>query len=115
MEKYRVIFQVNEEDPFRVNLVLNNIQNLIADLGEENVEIELVAYSMGVKMFFNSSPYADMIYSLLKKEVRFASCSNTLNSLNVSPEELIKGITVVPSGIGEIVRKQKEEWIYIRP
>ncbi|MDO9044245.1 MAG: DsrE family protein [Methanobacteriaceae archaeon] len=115
MEKYRVIFQVNEEDPFRVNLVLNNIQNLIADLGEENVEIELVAYSMGVKMFFNSSPYADMIYSLLKKEVRFAACSNTLNSLNVSPEELIKGITVVPSGIGEIVRKQKEEWIYIRP
>ena len=33
MEKYRVIFQVNEEDPFRVNLVLNNIRNLIADLG----------------------------------------------------------------------------------
>lgn len=115
MEKYKVIFQVNEEDTFRVNLVLNNIRNLIADLGEENLEIELVAYSVGVKIFFKNSPYADTVSSLLKKEIIFAACSNTLNSLNITPEEVIKGIKVVPSGIGEIVRKQKEGWIYIRP
>jgi intracellular sulfur oxidation DsrE/DsrF family protein len=46
-------------------------------LGESNVEIELVAYSIGVKMFFNSSAYAEIIYNLLEKDVTFAACSNT--------------------------------------
>lgn len=70
-------------------------------MGESNVEIELVAYSIGVKMFFNSSAYAEIIYNLLEKDVTFAACSNTLNSFNASPEELIKEIKVVYSGRGD--------------
>lgn len=115
MEKYRVVFQLNEEDPLRINLVLSNIKNLIADFGGENLEIELVGYSSGVKFFLNDSEYAQIIDNLIFNGVKFAACSNTLNAMGIRTERLVKGVEVVSSGIGELVRKQSQGWIYIRP
>lgn len=115
MEKYRVVFQLNEEDPLRINLVLSNIRNLIADLGGENLEIELVGYSNGVKIFLHSSEYAEIIDNLMFNGVKFAACSNTLNAMGIKSGRLVKGVEVVSSGIGELVRKQSQGWIYIRP
>ena len=48
--KQRVIFQVSDNDPARWQLALNNAQNVQADLGKVNVEIEIVAYGPGLNM-----------------------------------------------------------------
>jgi uncharacterized protein len=45
--KQRVIFQVSDNDPGKWQLALNNAQNVQADLGKENVQIEIVAYGPG--------------------------------------------------------------------
>jgi len=115
MEKYRVIFQLNEDEPLRINMVLNNIRNLIADLGGENLEIELVGYSSGVRLFLNSSEYAEIIDNLMFSGVKFVACANTINAMGIKTARLVKGVEVVSSGIGELVRKQSQGWIYIRP
>ncbi len=111
---YRVIFQLNEADDHRINLVLNNMNNLLADL--EEVEMELVAYSQGVVLYLKEeNPHLEREENLQGKGVHLAVCNNTLRSLNLKPEDLLEGVRVVPSGVGELVRKQKEGWIYIRP
>jgi uncharacterized protein len=111
---YRVIFQLNEADDYRINLVLNNINNVLADLDE--VEIELVAYSQGVILYIpDENPYQARIQDLQSRGVIFAVCNNTLRSMNLTPDDLWKGVIVVPSGVGELVKKQSEGWIYIRP
>lgn len=111
---YRVIFQLNEADDYRINLVLNNINNVRADL--EEVEVELVAYAQGVMLYLpDENPYQTRIQDLQQKGVHLVVCNNSLRSLNLKPEDLLEGVKVVPSGVGELVRKQQEGWIYIRP
>lgn len=111
---YRVIFQLNEADDYRINLVLNNITNLLYDLKE--AEIELVAYSQGVVLYLKEeNPHLERVQNLQGKGVHLAVCNNTLRSLNLKPEDLLEGVRVVPSGVGELVRRQKDGWIYIRP
>jgi hypothetical protein len=111
---YRVIFQLNEADDYRINLVLNNITNVLYDLKE--AEIELVAYAQGVMLYLpDENPYQARIEDLQEKGVHLAVCKNTMRSLNLKPEDLLEGLRVVPSGVGELVRKQQEGWIYIRP
>jgi len=111
---YQVIFQLNEADIPRINLVLNNINNLRADL--EEVEIELVAYAQGVVLYLKEdNPQLERLQDLQKKGVQLAVCNNTMRSLDLKPEDLLDKVKVVPSGVGELVRKQKDGWIYIRP
>ena len=115
MSKYQVIFHLDEDDPFRVNLVLNNIRNLLEDLGEDHLELELVAYASGLKLFLKNSGYDKIMKNLTNKGVIFAACSNTVNAMNLSPDKMIDNVKIVSSGVGELVKKQAEGWIYIRP
>ena len=115
MSKYKVIFHIDEDDPFRVNLVLNNINNLIEDLGSEDVELELVAYARGIKIFLIDSPYAKNMENLADAGVIFAGCSNTIKAMEIKQDELLNSVQIVSSGVGELVKKQSKGWVYIRP
>lgn len=42
MNNYRVLFHLDEPSKGRGEQVLRNIENLLDDLGEENVRVELV-------------------------------------------------------------------------
>lgn len=116
MKKYQVVFHLDEDGSDRVKLVLNNIANLIIDLGHENVEIELVANAKGVMAFLQeSNPYVAQIDQLIRKDVRFVVCANTLRHLNIEKDSLLESVEIVPAGVSELVKKQAQGWAYIRP
>lgn len=115
MKKYRVIFHLDEEDSFRVNLVLKNIQNLLMDIHKENIEIELLANAAGVKIFLINSNYLKSINELFQQGVKFAACSNAIKGLNIDREKMTDNVKIVSSGMGELVKKQSEGWLYIKP
>ena len=48
MNKYRVVFHLDEPSKGCADQVFRNIENLLDDLGENNVEVELVANGGGV-------------------------------------------------------------------
>lgn len=52
MDKYRVVFHLDEPIRDRADRVFRNIENPLDDLGENNVEVELVANGGGVNMIF---------------------------------------------------------------
>ena len=113
---YNVLFHLNDEDT--VEDTLNNIKNLFLDLesDEEEVKVQLVVHSKGVyPLKRNMNVYRNKILGLMKDGLSVTVCANTLEELNLEKEDLIEGITVVSSGVGEIVRKQKQGWIYIKP
>lgn len=114
MSKYQVIFHVDEVN--KLNLVLRNISNLLKDFKENELEVELVAYAEGVAvMQKKDNTYLDKVDELHKKGVIFGVCANTMQDKNIKKEDLLDFATVVSSGVGELVRKQKEGWIYLRP
>lgn len=111
---YKVIFHTDELN--KVTLTLNNIKNLIADLGEENLQVELVANSEAVKMFLAADKqYESQLLELNSKKVTFAACSNAMRGLGITSDELFEFVTIVTSGVGELVKKQSAGFAYIKP
>ncbi|MDI6643780.1 MAG: DsrE family protein [Methanobacteriaceae archaeon] len=109
------MFHLDTDEDYNANLNFNNIDNLLVDLGRENVEIELVTYALGVNVLRKNSIYSGRIEKLIKIGVNFAACKNTTRAMNIQKKDLIDGVEIVSSGVGELVRKQALGWLYIRP
>jgi len=116
MEKYRVVIHLDESGKARGELVLRNIENLIADLGENNVEIELVANGEGITALLKSpNLHGEQVERFSAKGVHFVACAKTMRQLDLTKDALLDLVEIVPAGVGELVKKQAQGWAYIRP
>ena len=113
--KQRVVFQVSDADPVKWNLALNNARNVQADLGKNNVEIEIVAYGPGLSMLKRDSKVADRLAQALDSGVGLLACENTMRNTKVDKELMYYGIKYVEAGVTHLMKRQREGWAYIRP
>lgn len=109
-----VVVHLDEESEEKHQAVLRNVGNLVADLGELTA-VELVAHGPGIGLCLAESPQAESLRELIGRGVVVAACENTLESKGIGPDQLAAGVLTVPSGIGELVRKQQQGWAYVRP
>ncbi|MGC2857690.1 DsrE family protein [Novispirillum sp. DQ9] len=115
-EPRRIILQLTEDDPARVNGILNNAANLIKFYGQDTVRVAVVTYGAGLRALLAAeSPVADRIASLQQYEVEFVACGNTLAAFGRPESDLLPGMTVVTAGIAEIVERTLAGWHYIVP
>ena len=113
---YKVVFHLDEEG--RVGIAYRGIMNLLKDMEDEGeqVEIELLANSSGVNPFMkDKEENSEAIGLMLEKGVKIALCNNTLRVLYKTKEDFIEEAIVVKSGVGELTRKQRDGWSYIKP
>ena len=95
---------------------MSAFENLITDLGEDNLQIEVVAIAEGVNALLkHPNSHTDQIISLAAKGVYFTVCSIAVCQVGLSRDKLLAPIDIVPSGIGELVKRQNQGWVYIRP
>jgi hypothetical protein len=113
--KQRVVFQVSDADPGKWNLALNNARNVQAELGKDNVEIEIVAYGPGLSMLKADSKVADRLAQALDSGVGLLACENTMRNTKVGKEQMYSGIKYVEAGVTHLMKRQREGWAYIRP
>ncbi|MSQ51530.1 MAG: hypothetical protein EXR28_06550 [Betaproteobacteria bacterium] len=113
--KHKVIFQVSDNDPAKWNLTLNNARNVQQDLGEKNVEIEIVAYGPGIGMLKMDSPVGNRIGEAMSTGVQVVACENTMTNQKLSREDMLSRIGYVKAGVVELMEKQQMGWSYIRP
>ena len=113
-EQAGVVVHLNEADPDKHSAVLRNVLNLRADLGPD-VPVEVVVHGAGLGIALAGSAKAGHIAELVADGVAFAACENTLRSRDLSAEQLLPGVVVVPSGVGELARRQLSGWAYLRP
>lgn len=113
----QIIFHIDEIRKW--NLLLNNVNNLLLSYGESamNISIEILANSEAVKGYISNSNILDcnVIESLLQGGVKFVACNNALLGMNISKEQILPFVNIVPAGIRELVDKQINGYIYIKP
>ena len=114
-EKHKVVFQVSDNDPAKWNLALNNARNVQADLGKENVAIEIVAYGPGLAMLKMESPVSPRLAQALDLNIGLLACVNTMENTKTPKSDMYGGIGYVQAGVTHIMKRQKEGWAYIRP
>ncbi len=120
---HKVTIHVDENDPARMNMALNNIVNMrkYYDSVGETVDIELVAYGPGLHMLrADTSPVAERIsvMSLEIDNLAFSACGNTHSVMSKKANkkvELLDEASLVPSGVVRLVELQEQGYSYIRP
>ena len=122
-EVKRVAIHVDENDPKRMNMALNNAANIFKhyDAAGEAVEVRLVANGPGLHMLrTDTSPVKDRIaaMSLEHESLSFAACGNTHRMMSKQTEgevSLVSEAEMISSGVVELIELQGDGWAYIRP
>lgn len=120
---HKVAIHVDENDPQRMTMALNNAVNIRSYYQEqgEPVEIEIVAYGPGLTMLReDTSPVKDRIsmMSLEMPEVVFSGCGNTYKAMSRKAGKelvMVDGTRLVPSGAVRLMELQTEGFTYLRP
>ncbi len=117
--KHKVFFHLTESDTQRANAVLTNIQNFVDVVGWKNIEaIELVVHGPGLRPFVAKGIDPEVkakIEALLTAGLITDACQTTMRRQSIKPEELVEGLTPIPSGVVRVMELQEKGYAYIRP
>lgn len=121
--EHRIAFQINDNDPARMTLALNNIVNVVRHYSEkgDQLEIEVVAYGPGLHMLReDTSPVKDRVKSMKASipDLTFTACGNTIENMEKAEGkkiEIVPQAGVVQAGVVRLTELQEQGWTYIRP
>lgn len=115
VKKSKVVFQVSDGDSKKWDLTLNNVKNVIKDMGKDNIDVEIVAYGPGIDMFKFESPAASRIEEVLKLGAQVMICENTMRAQKISKSDMLDNLGYVEAGVSQLIKRQQQGYAYIRP
>ncbi len=110
----KTLLHISTDDTEKVSELLGNIKNLRDDDTVENRETVVLMNGDAVKTALQDSKASEFFRDDLEKGVSFRVCSNSLEGRDIKPENLVEGVEVVESGVGELTKLQSEGFSYIR-
>jgi intracellular sulfur oxidation DsrE/DsrF family protein len=122
-EKHKLALQISDNDPVKMNAVLNvaaNVSKYYSDKGEE-VAIQIVAFNAGLHMLReDTSPVKPRLKSFKQgmPNVSFMACENTLEAMtrNEGKEpQLVENAERVKAGVVTLIELGEKGWTIIRP
>jgi intracellular sulfur oxidation DsrE/DsrF family protein len=113
--KEKLVIQVSDADTGKWNLALNNAKNVQQAYGADKVDIEIVTYGPGIGMLKLDSAVANRIDESKKAGIEIVACQNTMKNMKLTADDMLPNTSYVPSGVVELMKKQKEGSEYIRP
>jgi len=122
-EKHKLALQISDNDPAKMNAVLNvaaNVSKYYSDKGEE-IDIQIVAFNAGLHMLReDTSPVKPRLQSFKQgmPNVSFMACENTLEAMtrNEGKEPpLVENAERVKAGVVTLIELGEKGWTIVRP
>jgi len=122
-EKHKLALQISDNDPDKMNAVLNvaaNVSKYYSDKGEE-VDIQIVAFNAGLHMLReDTSPVKPRLKSFRDgmPNVSFMACENTLESMARTEGKeptLVDNAERVKAGVVTLIELGEKGWTIVRP
>lgn len=123
MEKHKLALQISDNDPDKMNAVLNvaaNVSKYYSDKGDE-VDIQIVAFNAGLNMLRqDKSPVLVRLKSFKQgmPNVAFMACENTLDAMTRKEGKapaLVENATKVKAGVVTLIELGEKGWTIVRP
>lgn len=111
----RVVLQVSDADPKVWNQAINVANNIRKELGRDNVRVEIVAFGHGIGMLRADAEVANRVEDAAAGGVAVMACANSMRNYKVEKDDLTKHVGIVPAGVVEIMKRQREGWLYLKP
>ena len=102
--EHKIVLQISDMDPFKQTLVLNVASNILKAYGQDQADVEIVAFGPGLRLLFEENANSGRIDGLTDSGVRFFACENTINNMSKTLGEPVKINAHASSGKGGIVR-----------
>jgi intracellular sulfur oxidation DsrE/DsrF family protein len=102
--EHKFVLQISDMDPSKQTLVLNVAGNILKHYGQDQAEVEIVAFGPGLRLLFQDNSNAGRIDGLVDSGVRFFACQNTITNMSKIIGEPVKINAHASSGKGGIVR-----------
>lgn len=116
LNSYKALYILNNGDEKKISGTLRNIKNALEDPRlKGKLQVELIVFGDGVKVFERIGPYEARLKDLRQKGVILAQCENTLRERKIDKSTLFPFISYVPSGNGEIIIRHSEGWAIVHP
>ena len=115
---HKMVIQINSKDKLTHKMGLINAGNLKSQLGNNNIDVEVVIYGPGLSLVKKGSVFTKRIEKLQSRGVQFSVCEGTLKAIakkTGKEPELIDGMKRVRTGALRILELQEQGYAYIRP
>lgn len=119
---HKVVIQVSDNNKMKMNIALNNIQNLKKHFKSQGdkVVIELVAFGPGMHIFrADTSPVKARLATMgMMPDVKFSACGNTHRKMSKKAGkevQLVAEASKIPAGVVRIMELQGQGYAYVRP
>lgn len=107
------VFHLSAGDASEWNRAIANVSNFLDD-DQVDADPVLVTNGNAAYAVVETSPAADDIRDLLTSGVEVCVCENSLAARDINPKNLIAGVDIVSSGVGEVTRRQADGAAYIK-
>lgn len=111
-EPPKVVMHLQTADTMVYKSMVNQISNVKKQL--PGALVEVVCHGPGLNFLMKDSPYAARINNMNLSNVEFIGCEFTMKSKNIQKSDLAPFAGTVPYGIVEILKKQQEDWLYVK-
>lgn len=113
----KAVFHVDAFETVRLNLTLNNIDNLLKEIDAETASLALLANGPAARLMTKEmdETFSTRISTLKEKGVRFYVCNNSLIHFEIEKEDLHPACEVVKAGVLKLVELQNDHFAYIKP
>jgi len=114
-DRLRAVVHVDEASVERQHLAIGNVANLLDDIGAAGAQVEIVFNGPAISALTLQSALAGDLAALRARGVGLVACHNSMAAAGLSSGDLMIGVSVTPSGISHLVRRQHDGWAYVRP
>ena len=102
--EHKFVLQISDMDPSKQTLVLNVAGNILRAYGQDQADVEIVAFGPGLRLLFEDNSNSSRIDGLVESGVRFFACQNTITNMSRTLGTPVKINSHASSGKGGIVR-----------
>jgi len=103
-------------DDFGHRRAFLQIDKILTDLGEDNLNIVVVAYEDGIHSLLSESEgTAQLLSKLANRGVTFKACRISMNAWNLKEDQFKLEVEFVPAGAPEMIRLQMQGYKYWKP
>lgn len=120
---HKLALQISDNDPQKMNTVLNvaaNVSRHYTDMAEE-IEIKIVAFNAGLHMLrSDTSPVVERMKSFAQSmpNVSFEACNNTLEAMEKKEGKdiaLLDNVEIVAAGVVTLMELDAVGYTIVRP
>jgi len=109
----KVVFQLASNDVEVHKALLRQLGNI--KKARPDMVIEVVCHNMGIDFLLtDKTTVADQIRDLVKQNIQFVACENTLKQKNILKSAVLTEAGYVESGLIEVLDRQAQGWGYIK-